>query len=449
MSWKHGGGTGGVALPALGHALAGSISTALSHLLTYPLDLVVTRLQVRQRGRPQGVGGGGEEERTGDADDDDPGSRSKADVMNRETRDDDVAGFRSVLDAVRDVYRGGRDGSGDGRGWKAFYSGVEYDVFKSMADAFLFFLAYTFLRGRMSRRVLVGDGARKGRRSLSVPEELVVGMLAGAFGKAFTTPVQVIITRKQMMGLNARKMNRKAGTVSSEKSGTLGEEEEGVAGSDRRGDGRGHRDEQDASSARAIARQIYRRKGLRGFWAGYTATLILTLNPSLTFLLHRVFSRLLLSRSRRVQAHPGSLVTFFLAALSKAVASTVTYPFSLAKARLQAADGDADEGSKSGSGSENEKKSAVKGVFQDTIFHSVVRIVRRDGASALYAGLEAEVLKGFLSHGNTMAIKERVHVIVVWLYLSTFRALKDGIGGDEFLDDSFQKVKMSDFNKAR
>ena len=368
------------ALPALGHALAGSLSTALSHLLTYPLDLVITRLQVQQRH-----------------------GESKAQPTSEKSRAD--VEYGGVLDAARKIYnRGGGD-------WKAFYSGVEYDVFKSMADAFLFFLAYTFLRQKRLKR--------KGTRSLTIAEELLIGMLAGAFGKAFTTPMQIIITRKQMMDVKSPSSSR---DPSMSKNGA-------VTGPEKASDGSGSK----SGEARAIMKQIYRRKGLKGFWAGYTATLVLTLNPSLTFLLHRVFSRLLLSRSRRTR--PGSLITFLMAALSKAVSSTITYPFSLAKARLQAED--------AGSSSDGYASSkANTGNFQRTIFHSVARIMNEDGFGALYAGVEGEVLKGFISHGNTMAIKERVHTMVVRLYIYIFRFLKQRIGTNEFLDDDFHRMKI-------
>lgn len=316
--------------------------------------------------------------------------------------------YGGVLDAARKVYkRGGGD-------WKAFYSGVEYDVLKSMADAFLFFLAYTFLRQKRLKR--------KGTRSLTVAEELLVGMLAGAFGKAFTTPMQIIITRKQMMDV---KTSLSSGRIDAS-------ENRAVTGSEKAEDD----SHSTSGTAPAIMKQIYRRKGLKGFWAGYTATLVLTLNPSLTFLLHRVFSRLLLSRSRR--AHPGSLITFLLAALSKGVSSTITYPFSLAKARLQAED--------AGSSSDgNTSNKANAGNFQGTIFHSVARIVKEDGFSALYAGVEGEVLKGFISHGNTMAIKDRVHAMVVRLYILLFQTLKRRIGTDEFLDENFHRTKIKSF----
>ncbi|KFY04712.1 hypothetical protein V491_09275, partial [Pseudogymnoascus sp. VKM F-3775] len=36
------------ALPALGHAISGSTGTAISNLATYPLDLIIKRLQVQR-----------------------------------------------------------------------------------------------------------------------------------------------------------------------------------------------------------------------------------------------------------------------------------------------------------------------------------------------------------------------------------------------------------------
>ena len=44
----------GPALPALGHALAGSVATASAKVLLYPLDICVTRLQVQHQLRGKG-----------------------------------------------------------------------------------------------------------------------------------------------------------------------------------------------------------------------------------------------------------------------------------------------------------------------------------------------------------------------------------------------------------
>ncbi|KAK6431150.1 hypothetical protein LTR95_012686, partial [Oleoguttula sp. CCFEE 5521] len=61
---------------------------------------------------------------------------------------------------------------------------------------------------------------------------------------------------------------------------------------------------------------------------------------------------------------------------------------------------------------------------QHAILVSLRRIYREEGTSGLYAGLEAEVIKGFLSHGLTMAMKDRIHVGVVQLYYVLLKLTK-------------------------
>ena len=71
-------------------------------------------------------------------------------------------------------------------------------------------------------------------------------------------------------------------------------------------------------SAKDIALQIRHEKGLLGFWSGYSASLVLTLNPAITFLLHKIFLRTLVPRSRR--ADTGAFLTFLAVAMSKSIA---------------------------------------------------------------------------------------------------------------------------------
>src|ERR1700733_6264343 len=78
-------------------------------------------------------------------------------------------------------------------------------------------------------------------------------------------------------------------------------------------------------SAKDIAPQIRHEKGFLDFWTGYSASLVLTLNPAITFLLHKVSLRTLVPRLRR--ADPGVCLTFLIAATSGLIASSITYPF--------------------------------------------------------------------------------------------------------------------------
>ncbi len=324
----------GPALPALGHATSGAAGTAVSKLITYPLDLVITRLQVQKLF----------------------------------LSDDKNADYQGILDAVEKIYE--NEG-----GIQAFYNGVLPETLKGVADSFLFFLAYTYI-GQKRRTA-------QGSSMLSAWEEIGVGAIAGAFSKFWTSPIQNIVTRKQTAALIASR------DPTASTSPDL--------------------------SLKDIALQIRHEKGLQGFWSGYSASLILTLNPSITFLLHRVLLRLLVPRAKH--SNPGARLTFLLAAVSKALASTIMYPFSLAKTRAQLS-------SQKRPTSKTENVEDASKTRQRTVFSTIARIASTEGIPALYQGLGAEVLKGFFSHGITMLMKDRIHTLIINLYYLILQSLK-------------------------
>lgn len=302
----------------------------MSNVVVYPLELVVTRLKVQRRLK------GGEST----------------------SADDGDSSYNGIIDAFGKIY------ANEG-GVPAFYGGLEQDTVKSIADSFFFFLAYSTLqrqrkKGRPSEHILI-----------RILEQIGTGMVAGAFSKLLTTPISIIVTRKQVAAMASAK------AASDDKPKMLGRK----------------------LSVRQIAEEVYRKKGLAGFWSGYSATLLLTLNPSLTFFLDAFFRRIL-----KVRKHSGLLATFLLAATAKAIASTVLYPLSLAKSRAQAAGASSDE-----------IKGQTKG-NRPNVISTIYEMANEEGIAALYAGLIGEVLKGFFSHGLTMLVKERVQPLVIKLY---------------------------------
>lgn len=89
-------------LPAIGHAVSGATGTAISTTSTYPLDLVNTRLKVQRQLRKDGTISPSEQ-------------------------------YAGITDAISRIYE--REG-----GLRAFYAGLGSDIFKGVADSFLFFL---------------------------------------------------------------------------------------------------------------------------------------------------------------------------------------------------------------------------------------------------------------------------------------------------------------------
>lgn len=271
-----------------------------------------------------------------------------------------------MVDAAQKIY------NNEG-GVKGFYAGILSDTGKTLADSFIFFLLYDYLRrGRLRK-----DG---GRHNLPAYEELAVGFIAGATTKLMTTPIANVATRQQASALS---------TPSTK-----------------------------TPSFMEIANKVYADEGTSGFWSGYSASLILTLNPSLTFFLFEFFKRVTLPRSKR--ENPPAFATFFLAALSKACASSVTYPFSLAKARLQAGglnnkqeDEKEEEIVDETVKAKNPKVEKVeRKAAKHTLFSTLLTIYTTEGPLALYEGLHLEVLKAFVSHGITMSVKQFIAKLI-------------------------------------
>ena len=202
------------------------------------------------------------------------------------------------------------------------------------------------------------------------------------------------------------------------------------------------------------ALQIRSERGLSGFWAGYSASIILTLNPAITFAVDNMLKSLL-PKSKRDK--PSPQLTFLLAAISKAVATTITYPVMLAKSRAQAVtpttlnEGEGTEKDApppevpgvtvpdvepSQPPSEDKKHKVEKTARQTlrkalrllsaqyAIVLTLRKIYRNEGLQGLYSGIEGEVLKGFVSHGLTMMMKEKVHVNVLQSYFALLRLTK-------------------------
>ena len=289
-------------MPALGHALAGAIGSAISNVSTYPLDLIITRLQVQRQ-------------QTATASESSTATSTEK-GPHRDNSIQDNAGAPDELSfqkLARMVYE--KEG-----GLGAFYQGLLVDTGKTVADAFLFFLVYTFLRRRrIAARSVQGSNGSAATRMLSVGDELGIGFLAGSLTKLATMPISNIVTRKQTAAQDTSSFSGKEKEASSTTTPATSSPSK-------------------PPSIRQIGQDILKQKGIQGFWSGYSAALILTLNPTLTFFLFESLKRFLLPRSKR--ANPPATATFFLAALSKACASSVTYPFSVVKAKAQVASGE-------------------------------------------------------------------------------------------------------------
>ncbi|KAI0881947.1 mitochondrial carrier [Annulohypoxylon maeteangense] len=392
-------------LPALHHAISGSAGTLISTCALYPLSLVVTRLQRQRQQQARLRRRGPERHSLTSRRDDDEGSTTPT------TGPAPDPSYAGLADAFSGIWK-------SGGGLKAFYTGLGQDAIRSALDSFLFFLFYDWiLSSRPSRGRRRGGKGGSSSHDLGVLEELAIGVVAGACSKFFSTPLTNLASQK-------------------------GREE----------------------SFRDIIAAIRKEKGITGLWSGYSASLVLTLNPSIALFLQGFLKRKAVKKD-----NPGAATSFLLAAISKAIATTITYPLQTALARVQddlspaarrggweevvreleakheaeraAAEAAAREhdddavspksqsppiikmnvapperNSTDESKLEAQALRAVKNLGRQSIFATVVRIARTEGIGALYEGLHLELLTAFFGHGVTMSAKDVVHRLLFRLY---------------------------------
>jgi len=206
---------------------------------------------------------------------------------------------------------------------------------------YAYFFFYSFVRGAYIKRRTPPGGRAP---ALSTAAELLLGALAGALAQIFTIPVSVIATRQQV---GSTKRITKKKVVIPPTNGTANgsdeqEEEEPV-------EKWIEEEEYVDNSFWGVGREIIQEEGVTGLWLGIKPGLVLTVNPAITYgVFERIKSIILLAQEKAaaVAAAPsnGKLtpgMSFLIGALSKTLATVVTYPYIMAKVRIQTRGSDA------------------------------------------------------------------------------------------------------------
>ena len=210
-----------------------------------------------------------------------------------------------------------------------------------MIAEYAYFFFYSFVRGAYIKRKTPPGGKAP---ALSTAAELLLGALAGALAQIFTIPVSVIATRQQV-GSTKRVVKKKVvvaranGTAIGNGGANVEEQEEGDVVEKWI-----EEEEYVDNSFWDVGREIVREEGVAGLWLGIKPGLVLTVNPAITYgVFERIKSILLLAQEKAAavaatssngKLTPG--MNFLVGALSKTLATVVTYPYIMAKVRIQA-----------------------------------------------------------------------------------------------------------------
>jgi hypothetical protein len=223
-------------------------------------------------------------------------------------------------------------------GVSGLYAGMGGALLGVASTNFAYFYWYTVVRTLyMSRRAL--------ETSPGTAVELSLGAVAGALAQLFTIPIAVVTTRQQTMS----KLERK---------GMIATGMDVINGED----------------------------GWTGLWRGLRASLVLVVNPAITY---GAYQRL------RESLYPGKKTlkpweAFILGSMSKMLATIATQPLIVAKVGLQSKPPPSRNGKPFKS-------------FTEVMQH----IIQHEGPMALFKGIAPQILKGLLVQGFLMMTKER------------------------------------------
>jgi solute carrier family 25 (peroxisomal adenine nucleotide transporter), member 17 len=272
-------------------------------------------------------------------------------------------------------------------GFLALYSGFGATMLNTFSMQYAYFFFYSIVRtsyiSRITRRLPKGSKVPP----LSTAAELLLGAIAGALAQIFTIPVSVIATRQQV------------GRISKPTQPLLPSNTSDATPTERSDD-----------SFMAVAREIVEEEGVGGLWLGIKPGLVLTVNPAITYgMYERVKNILLLAKAKAGAddklSHGQS---FVVGALSKTLATVVTYPYIMAKVRIQARSADLDN--------EEPEKSSEKPaphMYHHTkskhpgALNVLAKVWKREGPSGWYQGMQAQIIKAVLSQALLFMSKEQ------------------------------------------
>ncbi|PWN48315.1 mitochondrial carrier [Violaceomyces palustris] len=208
--------------------------------------------------------------------------------------------------------------------------------------------------------------------ALSTLESMLAGLVAGTATTIISNPIWVISTRQTV----------RSKALSSAKPS-------GVSNDAARG-----RNQVKKLSFYQTMSQIIRNDGVLALWRGLGPALVLVINPILQYTVFEQLKNWVVKTRLAKKGGKGSVSLsdwdfFFLGALSKLVATSVTYPQIVIKSRQQSASG-------------NYKSANVLQVMVD--------IVKDEGPTGLYRGISSKLLQSVLTAAILFASKERVFI---------------------------------------
>ncbi|MCJ1334814.1 ADP/ATP carrier protein [Bachmanniomyces sp. S44760] len=255
--------------------------------------------------------------------------------------------YTSTVDAIQKILAD--------EGLLGLYSGINGSLIGVASTNFAYFYWYSVIR-------TLYLSSQKVPKPPGTAIELGLGAAAGAVAQVFTIPVAVITTRQQTQP---------------------------------KGDKKGLLD-----TGREV---INSEDGWTGLWRGLKASLVLVVNPAITYGAYQRLKDVIFPGKTNLRPWEA----FLLGAMSKSLATIATQPLIVAKVGLQ-----------------SRPPPARQGKPFESFIEVMKYIVDNEGPLALFKGITPQIVKGLLVQGLLMMTKERMEILftVLFAHLRRIRA---------------------------
>lgn len=257
--------------------------------------------------------------------------------------------YKNTADVLAKIY--------EKKGVLGWYHGLLSSIVGTAAQNFSYFYWYTIVKRVYGQLTKKSPQARH-----LTPTELFLGALAAAISQLFTMPIGVITTQQQT--------------------------------------DKHHR------SLYQLAKEIYVHDGIRGFWRGLSVSLVLCVNPSITYGSYERLKQVFFNNKEFL----GPLESFSLGMIAKSMATLATQPLIVSKAMLQ-------KKSQKNPSQGDEKQMPIQ--EEDPKFDSFVQALshlwQTEKLMGLYKGVAPQLLKGVIVQGLLFMFKDQLDLLFLLL----------------------------------
>ncbi|KAI1110128.1 mitochondrial carrier [Nemania sp. NC0429] len=242
-------------------------------------------------------------------------------------------------------------------GVAGLYAGLDSAVFGISVTNFVYYYWYEWTRAFFEK----AKAGRTSSRKLTTAESMMAGALAGSATVILTNPIWVI---------NTRMTTRRESLAASQELVVEGSGAKAVQGRPPR-----------PPTTLGTLMALLREEGPLALFRGVIPALVLVINPILQYTLFEQMKNVLEARRRR---NITPTMAFFLGALGKLFATSITYPYITVKSQMHVA----------GNGQREGMTQAIR------------RVIREEGYAGLYKGIGPKVTQSVLTAAFLFAFKD-------------------------------------------